>query len=96
MNTHGGQMDRKWTGSGPEVGQKWARSGLDVSICLSVCLSIPNTSLTSLMNPMRGIDKRRALAPCNFYFDKSFKSNLNMLICVQIIMQKSVITLRNV
>ena len=33
-----------------------ARSGLDVSICLSICrLSIPNTSLTSLMNLMRGI-----------------------------------------
>ena len=68
-----GQMDRKWTGSGlevtgsgPEVDRKCARSGLEVSICPSVSLSIPNTSLTSLTNLMQGIYKRRALAPCDF------------------------------
>ena len=32
MNTYGAQMDRKWTGSD----RKWARSGLEVSICPSV------------------------------------------------------------
>ena len=67
MNTYGAQMDRKWTRSGPEVDRKWARSGLEVSICPSVCLSIPNTSLTSLTILMRGIYKRRVLAPCNFF-----------------------------
>ena len=55
MTTHGTQMDRKWTGC-----------GLDVSICPSVRLSIPNTSLISLTNLMRGIYKRRALALCDF------------------------------
>ena len=59
---YGAQMDRKWTGSGLEV----TGSGLEVSICPSVRLSIPNTSLTSLTNLMRGIYKRRALAPCDF------------------------------
>ena len=64
MTTYGAQMNRKWTrsglevtGCGPEVRQKWTGS---------VRLSIPNTSLTSLTNLMRGIYKRRALAPCDF------------------------------
>ena len=35
---NGPEVNRKWTGSG----RKWARSGLEVSICPSVCLSIPN------------------------------------------------------
>ena len=59
---NGPEVNRKWTGSD----RKWARSGLEVSICPSVRLSIPNTSLTSLTNLMRGIYKRRALAPCDF------------------------------
>ena len=73
MTTYGAQMDRKWTGSGlevtgsgAEVGQKWTGSGLEVSICPSVRLSFPNTSHASLMNLLRGIYKRRALAPCDF------------------------------
>ena len=49
--------DHLWCPNGPEVDQK----------CPSVRLSIPNTSLTSLTNLMRGIYKRRALAPCDFY-----------------------------
>ena len=60
----GPEVNQKW----PEVERKWARSGLEVSICPSVRLFIPNTSLTSLTNLMRGIYKRRALAPCDFYF----------------------------
>ena len=64
MTTYGAQMDHKWTGSGLEV----TGSGLEVSICLSICLSVPNTSLTSLTNLMRGNYKRRALAPCDFFF----------------------------
>ena len=36
MNTYGAQMDRKWTGSE----RKWARSGLEVSICPSVRTSV--------------------------------------------------------
>ena len=63
MTTYVAQMDRKW----PEVDQKWARSGMEVSICPSVRLSIPNTYLTSLTNLMPGIYKRRALAPCDFF-----------------------------
>ena len=59
---NGPEVNRKWTGSD----RKWARSGLEVSICPSVRLSIPNTSLTSLTNLMRGIYKHRALAPCDF------------------------------
>merc|ERR1712020_655360 len=50
---NGPEVNRKWTGSD----RKWARSGLEVSICLSICLSIPNTSLTSLTNLMQGIYK---------------------------------------
>ena len=60
---NGPEVDWKW----PEVDRKWAKSGLEVSICPSVRLSIPNTSLTSLTNLMRGIYKRRALAPCDFF-----------------------------
>ena len=30
MTTYGAQMDRKRTGSGPEVGQKWTRSGPEI------------------------------------------------------------------
>ena len=48
---NGPEVNRKWTGSD----RRWARSGLEVSICPSVRLSIPNTSLTSLTNLMRGI-----------------------------------------
>ena len=77
MTTYGAQMDRKWTGSGPEVDWKWTGSGLEVSICPSVRLSIPNTSLTSLTNLMRGIYKRRALAPCDF-FDVRFLFRKNL------------------
>ena len=50
MTTYGAQMDRKW-----------ARSGLEVSICPSARLSIPNTSLTSLTNLMPEIYKRPAI-----------------------------------
>ena len=62
--------DRKWTGSAihpsfhPSVILSVcpSRSGLEVSVCPSV----PNISLTSLTNLMRGNYKHRALAPCDF------------------------------
>ena len=60
MTTYGAQMDRKWAGSD----WKWAISGPEVDW---KCLSIPNTYLTSLTNLMRGIYKRRALVPCDFF-----------------------------
>ena len=67
MTTYGDQMDRKWTGSGPEVSSNLPSVRPEVDRkCPSVCLSVPNTSLTSLMNIMRGNYKRRALAPCDF------------------------------
>ena len=47
-----------WTGSRPEVDRKWTGSG---PVLLSVCLHFPY-----LLDLMRGIYKRRALAPCDF------------------------------
>ena len=68
MTTYGDQMDQKWTGSGPEVPSNLPSVRPEVDWkCLSVYLSVPNTSPTSLMNIMRGNYKRRALAPCDFY-----------------------------
>ena len=77
MTTYGPQLDQKWTGSGAEMDRKWTGSGVHPSVrpsfYLSVrpevdwkCPSVPNTSLTSLTNLMRGNYKRRALAPCDF------------------------------
>ena len=39
---------------------------------------VPILSLTSLTNLMRGIYKRRALAPCDFFFEKWLNSAINI------------------
>ena len=59
------------TGSGLDM----TGSGLEVSVCPSVRMSIPNTSLTSLTNLVRGIYKHRALASCDSFKSKRYHYN---------------------
>ena len=66
----------QWTGRRPEVDWKWTGSGpeVDLYVLLSVCLHFPYLL-------MRGIYKRRALAPCDFFmFISSFKL-VNKRVC---------------
>ena len=80
MTTYGGQMDRKWTGSGlevtgngPEVGQKWTWS-----VYLSVRTSVHPKHFPYLLDEPYARDiQAQGAAPCDFLKSqlKHFKKN---------------------